>query len=337
MIRISANGRAIVNGNSAAWKPSPNVGGALVPQFIVLHDTASGLSDAGPIDWLTNPISKVSAHVVIGRDGKITQLVPFNVKAWHAGVSAWRGRQMLNGFSVGIEIVNPGKLIKMPDGTYGGIPSVIEGADGKKITKYKIFDTAKDPSLVIQHARTNPHGDGHWLAYTNAQVQAVTDLCMAIASAYPIEEVVTHWLISPGRKIDTNPLFPLEQVRAAVAPSLQKAAVKPVAIADLTADQVENVGGSEVSYQGDDYHAPVGTPDTDESAGGSVGFLKRARNYVTTALSSVGIGGVAALSNWQIAALLFGGVLLIALVLFLIALWLYGKQNVAAWIARHIT
>lgn len=63
----------------------------------------------------------------------------------------------------------------------------------------------------------------------------MTDVCRALAEAYPIEEIITHWLISPGRKIDTNPLFPLEQVRAAVAPLLRAATVKPVAIADLTA------------------------------------------------------------------------------------------------------
>jgi N-acetylmuramoyl-L-alanine amidase len=87
-IRIS-NGRAIVKGAAAAFRASPNIGGALKPEYIVLHDTASRLGS-----WLTDKASKLSAHVVIGGDGRITQLVPFNVKARHAGQSAWRGRPL---------------------------------------------------------------------------------------------------------------------------------------------------------------------------------------------------------------------------------------------------
>ena len=47
---------------------------------------------------------KVSAHVVINRAGEITQYVPFNRRAWHAGVSTFRGRTCCNDFSIGIEL-----------------------------------------------------------------------------------------------------------------------------------------------------------------------------------------------------------------------------------------
>lgn len=47
---------------------------------------------------------KVSAHVLIRRDGEIIQFVPFSLQAWHAGVSYYQGRTACNQFSVGIEL-----------------------------------------------------------------------------------------------------------------------------------------------------------------------------------------------------------------------------------------
>jgi N-acetyl-anhydromuramoyl-L-alanine amidase len=47
---------------------------------------------------------RVSSHVLIGRDGGLTQYVPFGLRAWHAGISHWRGRDACNDFSIGIEL-----------------------------------------------------------------------------------------------------------------------------------------------------------------------------------------------------------------------------------------
>lgn len=47
---------------------------------------------------------EVSAHCVINRLGEITQFVPFNKRAWHAGVSSYQGRNNCNDFSIGIEL-----------------------------------------------------------------------------------------------------------------------------------------------------------------------------------------------------------------------------------------
>ena len=47
---------------------------------------------------------KVSSHILIKRDGKIIQFVPFNKKAWHAGESVFKGRLNCNEFSIGIEL-----------------------------------------------------------------------------------------------------------------------------------------------------------------------------------------------------------------------------------------
>ena len=47
---------------------------------------------------------RVSAHAVIARDGAVTQFVPFTMRAWHAGVSCFKGRERCNDFSIGIEL-----------------------------------------------------------------------------------------------------------------------------------------------------------------------------------------------------------------------------------------
>jgi AmpD protein len=46
----------------------------------------------------------VSAHLFIRRDGSVRQYVPFNLRAWHAGVSSFEGRERCNDFSIGIEL-----------------------------------------------------------------------------------------------------------------------------------------------------------------------------------------------------------------------------------------
>ncbi len=65
-------------------------------------------SAAAAIERLRDPVFRVSSHYVIDEDGEIYRLVPEDMRAWHAGVSYWRGRFTLNDGSIGIEIVNPG-------------------------------------------------------------------------------------------------------------------------------------------------------------------------------------------------------------------------------------
>ena len=75
--------------------------------ILVLHYT--GMPDAGQaLRRLRDPQAKVSAHYVIDLDGSVTRMVPEEKRAWHAGVSCWKGARDINARSIGIEIVNPG-------------------------------------------------------------------------------------------------------------------------------------------------------------------------------------------------------------------------------------
>ncbi|MNR86908.1 1,6-anhydro-N-acetylmuramyl-L-alanine amidase AmpD [compost metagenome] len=75
---------------------------------IVLHHTASGGTAQNIGKFFQNPAAQVSAHYTVGKDGAIVQSVPDSKRSWHAGTSAFKGKNDVNDFSIGIEIVNLG-------------------------------------------------------------------------------------------------------------------------------------------------------------------------------------------------------------------------------------
>ncbi|MFN3574052.1 MAG: N-acetylmuramoyl-L-alanine amidase [Phenylobacterium sp.] len=88
--------------------PSPNFNERHVPpDLIVLHYTGMATGQ-GALDRLRDPEAKVSSHYLVEEDGRIFSLVAEERRAWHAGVSFWKGETDVNGRSIGIEIVNPG-------------------------------------------------------------------------------------------------------------------------------------------------------------------------------------------------------------------------------------
>ena len=74
---------------------------------IILHYTGMKTFHEA-YERLCDKNSKVSSHYLIGRDGRIINLVDEKYRAWHAGVSEWKGIDNLNNNSIGIELENPG-------------------------------------------------------------------------------------------------------------------------------------------------------------------------------------------------------------------------------------
>lgn len=70
------------------------------PEAIVLHHSDG--SYLGGCEWIADPVSKVSYHVLIARDGRRTVFCNDTDRAWHAGVSSWQGRRDLNSWSLGV-------------------------------------------------------------------------------------------------------------------------------------------------------------------------------------------------------------------------------------------
>ena len=88
--------------------PSPNHDARATPiDILLLHYTGMQSGEAA-CERLCDAAAKVSSHYLVHEDGRIEQLVPEARRAWHAGVSAWKGETDINSRSIGIEIVNPG-------------------------------------------------------------------------------------------------------------------------------------------------------------------------------------------------------------------------------------
>lgn len=92
----------------AQWHPSPNHEPRR-PRLIVIHHTAMRSAEGALLVLQTrNSGGRVSAHYLIGEDGRRYQLVAEQDRAWHAGASRWAGMDDINSVSIGIELDNDG-------------------------------------------------------------------------------------------------------------------------------------------------------------------------------------------------------------------------------------
>ncbi|MGY0195680.1 N-acetylmuramoyl-L-alanine amidase [Leptothrix sp. BB-4] len=194
MLRID-NHRLV--GEGCTYRATPNIGGPLSPRYLVMHYTAGRSLESSVTSLCTQkPSGNASAHVVLGRDGRIVQLAPFNVVTWHAGLSAWNGLTGLNTASIGIEMDNAGALDKVGD-------------------RYVAWFGEAYPDSEVRVAAHRHGGPVRgWHAYTAAQIQRATELAELLVSTYRLEDVLGHEDIAPGRKTDPGPAFPLASVRA---------------------------------------------------------------------------------------------------------------------------
>lgn len=196
---LSLTGHLLAGNSGAgpAQHPSPNCGGPMRAEFLVMHYTAAG-SLKSAVDWLCNPTARASAHLVIGRDGSVTQLVPFDRKAWHAGRSRWQDRTGLNHCSIGIELDNFGLLSGAPGGwrTHWGRP---------------VPDVE-----VLQAAHRHGGGTRGWHRFTDLQLDRAREIAVLLVRKYGLRDVLGHDDIAPGRKTDPGPAFPMQSFRDAV-------------------------------------------------------------------------------------------------------------------------
>lgn len=185
------------DGSPVRFVESSNRGGSLAADLLVMHFTA-GSSYESSITHLSSPGTRASAHLVIGRGGQITQLVPFNKVAWHAGRSRWRGRSGLNKFSIGIELDNAGKL----------------SWQGSAWRAWFGRTYPEDDVAIAAHKHDGVQAG--WHLYPENQISAALAAAQAIAAEYDIGDVLGHDDIAPERKQDPGPAFPMDRFRARV-------------------------------------------------------------------------------------------------------------------------
>lgn len=164
-----------------------NTRGVAGPDMIILHYTA-GSSVMSSSRYLARPNVAASAHLVIGRAGEVIQLVPFNIEAWHAGKSRYKGRSELNHYSIGIELDNLGQLRQ-------------EG--GKFVAECGGVVPFED--VYVDESR---QGKTYWHKYTKVQEKVLADVCGLLIDYYSIQDVVGHSDVT-DRKVDPGPALQL--------------------------------------------------------------------------------------------------------------------------------
>ncbi|WP_332764612.1 peptidoglycan recognition protein family protein [Phenylobacterium sp.] len=153
---------------------SPNFNERLVPpDLVVLHYTGMR---TGPeaLERLCAADSKVSAHYMVEEDGRVFRLVPEARRAWHAGLSSWKGETDINGRSIGIEIVNPGHEFgyrPFPDAQIAAVIELLADIrtrwdieDGRIVGHADVAPERKeDPGELFPWKRLAEAGHGLWV------------------------------------------------------------------------------------------------------------------------------------------------------------------------------
>jgi len=170
------------------------------PRSIIIHYTACSYETA--IRFLADPKTKVSAHLIISKSGEITQIVPFNKIAHHAGKSSWRTNNYnlkdFNKISIGIELENWG-LLKRKDHKFYCWPPLDK--HGKPLYR-KLFEG----EVVLLN-------ENFWDQYTEIQMEILKKICLELLAKYPIhiDLILGHCDIAPKRKIDPGDAFDLQK------------------------------------------------------------------------------------------------------------------------------
>ena len=154
--------------------PSPNFEPRTAPpDTIVLHYTGMPTGEAA-LERLRDPAARVSSHYLVEEDGRIFRLVPEERRAWHAGLSFWKGVRDINTASVGIEIVNPGHEFgyrPFPDAQIASVIALVGDirtrwtVDDDRIIGHSDVapDRKDDPGELFPWKRLAEAGHGLWV------------------------------------------------------------------------------------------------------------------------------------------------------------------------------
>ena len=153
-------------------RPSPNFNervGVSGPDILIMHYTGMQSCQAA-VTRLTDAASRVSSHYTVDEDGTIYRHVAEAMRAWHAGVSHWRGETDINSHSIGIEIHNPGHEHGYPDFPLAQMRAVI-GLSKDIVKRHRMT-----PESVLAHSdvaperKIDPGEKFNWAALAKAGV-----------------------------------------------------------------------------------------------------------------------------------------------------------------------
>lgn len=179
------------------------------PSMLILHYT--GMQNVKDVlERLCDPETEVSAHYVVEENGKIHNLVPDEKRAWHAGVSYWKGETDINSASIGIEIVNPGIDFGYREFPEKQIKSVVnlckELAEKYEMSSANVqghSDVAVsrkiDPGHLFPWKNLAKEGVGLWPNPNEMDYQAAEDI---ILNSDTLHELLTGFGYDPSKSLD---------------------------------------------------------------------------------------------------------------------------------------
>ena len=179
-------------GQDVSYNPSPNHSGKLENTKIVVVHYSSAKDFKSSVESMQQPKARESVHIIIGRNGEISQLVPFSQIAWHAGKSEWKDIKGLNRYSFGIMFDNAGKLTKSDDNDY-----------------VSWFGQRYPKEQVITATYKGEKTPSHWHKYTDIQITRFNEVIELLKQNYGVEEIIGHSDITKHRKQDPGPAFPI--------------------------------------------------------------------------------------------------------------------------------
>jgi N-acetylmuramoyl-L-alanine amidase len=185
------------------FSPSPNFDArAGEVEHLVLHYTGMQ-TGAAAVERLCDPAAKVSSHYLVDEDGTVYCLVEEQCRAWHAGISFWRGMRALNDSSIGIEIVNPGHewgYRAFPEAQMGVVLELCQDIlrrhpiAARNVVGHSDIapDRKQDPGELFPWRRLAAHGVGVW----TDEFAAPGDLAASLAAIgydmrLPLPAVIT--------------------------------------------------------------------------------------------------------------------------------------------------
>jgi N-acetylmuramoyl-L-alanine amidase len=178
-------------------RPSPNYNSRpdkIQPDMVVIHYTGMRTSDEA-LARLTNPDAEVSAHYMITEVGTVLELVDPLERAWHAGVSHWQGRDNLNHYSIGIELVNLGHefgYTEFPDRQIQSLLQLLAEISSRFNIKQHMYvghsdiapDRKEDPGEKFPWQLLAQHNYGIWSDLNGASEASLLDVAQPDAGDF---------------------------------------------------------------------------------------------------------------------------------------------------------